>query len=228
MRSRIFIALAGLVCVALVGVLLGIWLSWHAPVDRVVEAPSPTQPLPGEAPVAAVDTQQYLPEPPQPRIDGTRGVPARRVAATQQVPMVSALDNPSPDVTVSTVAPDADALREQYGQGQDQGQPGLPSPLPAPSPRPLQSSQVTTVDVAPPGGTAPAGRGISPQLAQNGAAAAGASGDGWMGALRADLERCTAQSAGTRTACADQARWRYCGPNNGWGRTPDCPVTGNN
>jgi hypothetical protein len=220
MWNRIWIGLGGLAALALIGILLGVWLSWHAPVDPVVEETTPpAQVRPGDAPIAAADAQTFVPEPPQPRLDGSRGVPAQPVPAAPPVPMVSALSQHDPEVSLSTVAPDEDALRQQYQQGTPQS-PTLVTSAP---------SQVTTVDAPSDGrgaeGRSPDGRGASPSapVAQNDTQDAA-----WVQTLRADIGKCSSQGLVSRVICTEQARWRNCGPNNGWGKIPECPRTGNN
>lgn len=220
MRNRIFIALAAVAAVVLTGLLMGVWLSSNAPVERAAEAPEPSMARPGEAPIAAVDAQAYVPEPPQPRVDGTHGVPARRLAASDAVPMVSAMEETPPDVVVSNVAPDLEELREQHEQ-----EGVAPTIVTQPSP----SSQVVTVDLpgtAQAGVTGGPGGAQLPLTQQNDAADPNVAG--WVRALRADLAQCASQGALSRVFCSEQARWRHCGPNNGWGKAPECPGTGNN
>ncbi|MDX3906042.1 MAG: hypothetical protein QHC78_10180 [Pigmentiphaga sp.] len=208
MRKRILMTLAVLAMVVLVGVSFGLWLSWNAPVDRAAEAPDPVaQGRPGEAPVASVDQQVYLPEPPQPRVDGTLGVPSRPVRPNDPIPMVSAADQPQPDTLVSTIAPDLQ---------------GLSAPPPTPeAPRVVQpSSQVVTVLA---GGNGP---GEPPRTSEPAPAAPGQ--ESWINALRSELARCASQGVVGRGICTEQARWKYCNPGNHWGRVPECPATGNN
>ena len=210
-RNHIFMALGGLGVVLLAGLLLGWWLSWHAPAD-MVNAPAAPQPQTrvgsAEAPIAQIDANTFVPEPPQPRLDGTRGVPRRQVPASNPIPMVSAIQEPQPDTILSTVAPDLSTLQEQYEAGKT---PPAPQVIVAPSSTPITTIDATSPSVVP-----------SPPITASGPA------EGWMLALRADLDRCSSQGVVSRALCSDQARWKHCSANNGWGRIPECPVTGNN
>ncbi len=212
MRNRIVFAVAGLAVLAGAGLLLGLWLSWHAPVKPIEEPVQlSAQGRPGEAPVAAVDASTYLPEPPQPRMDGTRGVPARRVAPQNAIPMVSAADDPQPDTLISTIIPDLEALQEQYNP--QSSLPALPiqqQPLP-------QVATVTAGGLGQADGSAPA-NGRVPVLGE----------EAWIVRLRDDIAQCAAQGVVSRGMCMEQARWKHCGPNAGWGKIPECPQTGNN
>lgn len=208
MRSRILMGLAVVAMVVVVGVLFGLWLSWNAPVERAVEAPVPmAQGRPGEAPVAAVDEQSYLPEPPQPRVDGSRGVPARPVLPNEPVPLVSATEAPEPDTLISTIAPDLGALQAPASQ--------VPTAV-TEAPRVIMqqpSSEVATVVAG----------------AGDPADAPGGSGqESWLQSLRTELARCASQGMVSRVICTEQARWKYCNPGNQWGKVSECPGTGNN
>lgn len=201
MRNRILMGLAFVAMVVVVGVLFGLWLSWNAPVDRAAEAPVPVaQGRPGEAPVAAVDQQVYLPEPPQPRMDGTRGVPSHPVRPNAPIPMVSAATQPQPDTMISTIAPDLQAVH-----------PG--SPLPA------------HLSEAP---TAQAPRVIAEPPSQQVATVVAGGQEPWLQSLRAELADCASQNIVSRVICNEKARWKYCNTDNRWGRVAECPATGNN
>lgn len=207
-RKHIFMALGGLGVVLLAGLMLGLWLSWHAPADMVA-APAAPQPQTrvgsAEAPVAQIDANTFVPEPPQPRLDGSRGVPRRQVTASNPIPMVSAIQQPQPDTLLSTVAPDLNALQEQYDAGKMPATPTIIAP---------QSAPITTVDTT--------------AAAALPAPVAAGQTEGWMVALRSDLDRCASQGVVARSMCNEQARWKHCSANNGWGRIPECPATGNN
>ncbi|WP_132979699.1 hypothetical protein [Pigmentiphaga sp. D-2] len=207
MRNRILMGLAFVAMVVVVGVLFGLWLSWNAPVDRAAEAPVPVaQGRPGEAPVAAVDQETYLPEPPQPRVDGSRGVPSRPVQPSAPIPLVSAADQPQPDTLLSTIAPDMQTVN-----------PG--SPLPAHLAEPPATAQSPRIIVEPP----------SQQVATVVAGADAAGGqEPWIQSLRAELARCASQGVVGRVICNEKARWKYCNTDNRWGRIAECPATGNN
>lgn len=207
MRNRILMGLAVVAMVVLVGVLFGLWLSWNAPVQRAAEVPVPVaQGRPGEAPVAAVDEQSYLPEPPQPRMDGTRGVPARPVMPAEPVPLVSAAENPQPDTLISTIAPDLETLASPT-------QPAAGAQ--AEMPRVIVQQSFPEVATVVAGVEAPDPRGQAGE-------------ESWVQALRAELSRCASQGMVSRVLCNEQARWKYCNPDNRWGSVPEWPATGNN
>ena len=209
MRNRILMGLAFVAMVVVVGVLFGLWLSWNAPVDRVAEAPVPVvQGRPGEAPVAAVDQETYLPEPPQPRVDGSRGVPSRLVQPSAPIPLVSAADQPQPDTLLSTIAPDLEAVN-----------PGSPLPGHLSETTPAQSPRII---VEPPS------QQVATVVAGANADAAAGGQEPWIQSLRAELARCASQGMVGRVICNEKARWKYCNTDNRWGRVAECPATGNN
>lgn len=45
----------------------------------------------------------------------------------------------------------------------------------------------------------------------------------WQAALSSELEACKSEGFFSRPSCAWNARNKYCGPNNAWGKTRDCP-----
>ena len=229
-RKHIYMALGGLGAVVLAGFLLGLWLSWHAPADIVTAAGAPipeNRPGSAEAPIAQIDASRFVPEPPQPRLDGTRGVPRRPVQPAAPIPMVSALSTPPPDTVLSTQAPDLHKLQEQY----EEGKTSIAPPVVVQSVPQAPMAPIATVDateMSPPVAQGPITPPTPMPASAAAASSAGSGGEGWMVALRTDLQRCSEQGFVSRAICVEQAKWRHCGPNDGWGKIAECPRTGNN
>lgn len=205
------LAAAALLVSALLGLALAAWLSWRAPLSPL-DAQEPEVPSRVVAPVGD------LPEPPQPLLDGGRGVPERAATAAIPTPMVSVLgseanptvvppnaapsDLPASPVTAGKASTVVTVRSEQQAAASNATAPKAATPAqsspPAPSPAPVTP-------------TTPA------QPAKPSAA--------WLEALRSDLAACQSQGLLTRVVCQERARWRHCDPARAWGTVPECPGT---
>jgi hypothetical protein len=45
----------------------------------------------------------------------------------------------------------------------------------------------------------------------------------WVQSLKKEIEQCSNIGFFQRPTCIQNARNKFCNPNNGWGNTPDCP-----
>lgn len=189
MSWRLLIAtlLVALGAAAWGGIQLGDWLVAHAP----QAAPAPGQE--GDAsqqPVLDANGRPYVAQPPQPRVDGTLGVPDQPASRDWAVNTVSLFDTTGdPAVQISRDSITMDRAREIAAN----------SDVPLPS----GNSDITTLDLQALGGQAP----IVPQEAipasgmqQNPAAVAQvapqtnrAGGGNWQDALRRELAHCATQ-----------------------------------
>jgi len=215
MRLRLLILLAAVVVSVAAGLALGHWLSDNAPVNQV-EAPEQEKGVfrPGDAPIATIDQNALLPEPPQPRVDGTRGVLPKATGAHEHVELVSAAETSSEDVMLST-----GLLSEEEVAQLLAGEPLTPA---------LQEPQPFQVPSVEGGGLPPASTIPTITAGEVGPAGNAAAQQPWANELRQTLAQCNAQSLITRVVCSEQAKWKYCGANAGWGLIPECPSTGNN
>ncbi|WP_207545741.1 hypothetical protein [Achromobacter insolitus] len=200
------------------GIQLGDWLVAHAP----VAAPAPGQDAAAsQQPVLDANGRPYVAQPPQPRIDGTLGVPDKPADREWQVNTVSLFDTVSdPSVKISRDRISPDQAREIAAA----------SHVPLPS----GPSDVSTLDLQAPGtSTAINGGGQvqangygTPQMVQapppNTAQAPGALG--WQDALKRELAHCATQGFFERPSCSWAARNKYCGPNRAWGTMAECPA----
>lgn len=200
------------------GIQFGDWLVAHAP----VAAPAPGQDEDGSQPVLDANGRPYTAQPPQPRVDGTLGVPDQAGAREWQVNTVSLFDtNSNPNVQISRDSISMDRAREIAANSD--------------VPLPTGPSDVTTLDVQsqnPLSIPVPQIPSSGNQVQQNppvalqnppvsmpnrpGAAA-------WQGQLRAELAECAKQGFFDRPSCSWNARNKYCPPNRAWGTIEECP-----
>lgn len=199
------------------GIQLGDWLVAHAP----PALPAPAQDADAsQQPVLDANGRPYLAQPPQPRVDGTLGVPDKPVDHVWAITPVSLFDSVSdPSVKLS---------RERISMDQAQ-QIAAASEVPLPS----GTSDVTTLDLQAPGtttavnGGAPVATGYGAQQAlqavppPNTSMSAGS--PGWQDALKRELAQCAKQGFFERPSCSWAARNKYCAPNRAWGTMGDCP-----
>ncbi|MBU4613024.1 hypothetical protein IMZ29_21505 [Achromobacter sp. GG226] len=213
-RISIFLVAALLVAAA-AGAFFGHLLVQNAPF-------APQQDTQPSTPISQVgaDGQAYVPEPPQPRVDGSLGVPQRR-AAGESAPLVSLLEaNQNPGIAISTSrADDLDSLmaRLQTNGAMGPGRSGIPVPSfqesgqqGAPAPRELPPELAFAV--AQPAESAPAAPAVP----------------AWQQSLRDSLGRCGRQRFFSEAECEQRLRVQYCEPNGGWGRVAECPATARN
>lgn len=227
MWGRIAIAsLAAFAISAAGGVWLGNWLGAQAP-QSVAAA---TVQESGSIGLTHSDTAAQVPEPPQPRMDGTRGTPPRPAAVFANAPpLVSVLEDPDAEISLSaTVPPAPDELATLFGQGPGVGFPDSPAPSGLPT---NAYGDVATVNLDPPAPVAP--QPFDPSnglpLQHTPALPADAPLDppptaavDWQTALRNGLAACEQQGFFSRPGCRQQVRATYCTPNQAWGRVAEC------
>lgn len=213
-RISIFLVAALLVAAA-AGAFFGHLLVENAPfTSERDDAPA--------TPIAQVGTdgQPFVPEPPQPLVNGSIGVPQRH-HASETPPLVSVFEaNQDPGIAMTTSrSDDLDNLmaRLQSTGPIGPGNSGIPVP---------------TLEESPSGGQAP--RELPPELAfavaqpANGAAAAPAAVPAWQQALRDSLGRCARQRFFSEAECEQRLRVQYCEPNGAWGQVAECPAGARN
>lgn len=224
-RFLLVVLLLALGASAFGGMRLGDWLVEHAPPST----PAPGQDENGTQPVLDANGRAFVAQPPQPRVDGTLGIPDKPADLKWNVQMVSLFDTvKDPSVLLSKSGMTAEQAREVAAAAQTT----LPS----------GGSDVSTLDLMPPVPAAPVAPPIrgqisvssgyggaelmqqAPQMAYAQARPAPAAGaNGWQGALRQELAQCANAGFFERPTCSWNARNKYCAPNQAWGSIAECP-----
>lgn len=192
------------------GVQLGNWLVTRAPDTIASVADKDFKTLKLDAlgrPIAA--------QPPQPRIDGTLGVPREVEPIEWAIEAITAADfetdpnsmkvegDEDDETLVSEGSETADAKR--FGQD---------------SARRTDATDITTNPTSPSGyAQRPAAPPVPPGITVTVIS--------WQQSLKKELEQCAMVGFFQRPTCLQTARNKYCAPNNAWGRTPDCPTRQN-
>jgi len=235
-RAIFAILLVALGVSTLAGIRFGDWLVAHAPPAGPASAQAAIQ-----EPVLDADGRPYTAQPPQPRVDGTLGVPDPHVATNWKVNTVSLFDGPrNPLVSISRYrnSPSeprraADAPRGSGGGGGTGGSPaprgGATGATVARS-LDLDTQRARTQQSAEQTEPIPAPRRAADQtlvqsidMAPARSAAAANNAGGWQDSLRRELAQCAKRGFFDRPTCSWNARNRYCGPNQAWGTIPQCP-----
>ena len=195
---------------ALAGMVVGNWLVSEAP---VVDEGTRTN--------AGLNTEQVLDASgrplagiaPQPLTDGTLGVPQNRIQPMWEIQAVSLFDsNLDPMVSLAIGSQSftiADVLN-QAGAGLSDG-----------------SSDIATLDVTQGGGGSSANDRVGDIARQQGGSGntqGGSAPGNWQQALDEAIRACDSVGFFSRPGCIEQARQRFCGPNNAWGRYRHCPA----
>jgi len=206
--------LLGLGAAAWGGIQLGDWLVAHAP--KATAAPG-QESLVSQEPILDANGKPYVAQPPQPRVDGTLGVPDKPSGESWTVSTVSLFDTTTdPSVHISRDNISMDEARELAAS----------SAVPLPS----GTSDVTTLDLQslPPTTTVPPpdqqAYAVNPPVTMpNAPNQAPADSGAWKEALQRELAHCANQGFFERPTCSWNARNKYCGPNRAWGTIAECP-----
>ncbi|WP_144636847.1 hypothetical protein [Bordetella genomosp. 13] len=218
------------------GIQLGDWLVAHAP--QATPAPGQEETEAAQQPVLDANGRPYVAQPPQPRVDGSLGVPEKPAGSDWAIPTVSLFDTVTdPAVQISRTNVSQEEARQLAAN----------SDVPLPS----TGSDVTTLDLqslgnqgtgVQPTAQQPAATPIRPapgvsmnQPAMGQASAPAAMGQPaqpsvpqnnpghWQEALRSELAQCADRGFFERPTCSWNARNKYCAPNRAWGAIPECP-----
>jgi len=208
------------------GIQFGDWLVAHAP----PAAPAPGQNGGSDEAILDANGRPYLAQPPQPRVDGTLGVPDKPSDADWQVNMVSLFDtvhDPLVQISRDTITMDQarqiasetnvpvptgnDVSTLDLATQQAQTQQAAQQYAQIQASRTVtQSTMVQAIDMPTP---------RQQQAMANSSPAA----KGWQDALKHELSQCAAMGFFDRPTCSWNARNKYCGPNQAWGTIAECP-----
>ena len=217
-RVLVVMLLLALGASAWIGIQLGDWLVQHAP----LAAPPPGQNEANQERLDA-DGRPYVAQPPQPRIDGTLGVPEKAAAADWTVATVSLFDtvnDPSITLSRSGVTPGQAAELAAHAKsslpGADEN-----DALDSMAPTPGLPASGGVIMASPSFGTGSFVQNSQMPVVRSPPAVGG--DNSWQKKLQQALAQCAQQGFFERPTCAWNARNRYCGPNQAWGRIAECP-----
>lgn len=212
------------------GIQLGEWLVSRAP-ETVA---STSRPKDSNEPMLDANGKPYKAQPPQPRIDGTLGSPRERTSIDWKIiPSLATQFSEDPtsmkiDIDGRVIGDEVEGNYERRDHELSAGGKALPQ----------GQGDITMLDIT--SSTQDTGAGN----ARTSPAAVGSNTGGaytangptsvattparpvqqtWQQKLRADLDQCASQGFFQRPTCIQNARNRYCAPNNAWGKHPDCP-----
>lgn len=172
---------------------LGLWLVEQAP-ESIATALTPKN---ESGTVLDADGKPLAPQPPQPRIDGTLGVPKEMAPVEWTIAPViaSRADANSYEKDGEENGEEDDARENEEDQE-------------------ASSDPVSTVDMLAPRADFMAPRPNTP---------APIPALSWQESLKKELTQCNSVSFFRRPGCIDTAQIKYCGPNRAWGKIAECP-----
>jgi len=203
------------------GMQLGEWLVARAP-ESIASASGTKE---NKDQVLDANGKPFTPQPPQPRTDGTLGVPRTSVPVEWSIaPTLASVS----DVGTTEMAVDAEGNYEKLDHELAAGGAGLAQ----------GQNDIATLDIA---STAPAK--IAPSVTPPRAGSAPTPNEGlrtstntdptkapvitaysWQQNLRKEIDQCSKLGFFQRPTCVQNARNKFCAPNNAWGKTADCPA----
>jgi hypothetical protein len=206
------------------GIQFGDWLVAHAPPP----APTPGQNDGSKEPVLDANGKPYTAQPPQPRIDGTLGVPDQPADTNWSVATTSLFDtvnNPLVQISRDSISMDQ---AKQLASDTRNNLPTGPNDV---STLDLATQQAQTQQAAQQYAQIQASRDVTQQPMIQGVdmpapqqqATPGAGAKGWEDSLKRELAQCASAGFFQRPTCSWNARNKYCGPNQAWGTIADCP-----
>jgi hypothetical protein len=173
---------------------LGLWLVDQAP-ESIASAFSPKN---ESGTVLDADGKPLAPQPPQPRIDGTLGVPKEMEPVEWTIAPIIAS------------RADANSYKKDGEEDDDESE--------TEENKETSSDAVRSVDVrAPSADSATARPNTPPALPAL----------SWQESLKKELAQCNSVSFFKRPGCIDAAQSKYCGPNKAWGKIAECPSRAN-
>ncbi len=193
------------------GAHLGNWLVTRAPDTVASVADKDNRILKLDASGRPITAQ-----PPQPRIDGTLGVPRELVPIEWAIEAVTA-DDFETDPNRMKVEGDED---DDEGTGSEGSETADAKRLAQDTmQRTGRSNDSSTQPSTPVSGQRPAAPPVPPGITVTVIT--------WQQSLKQELEQCTKVGFFQRPTCLQSARNKYCAPNDAWGKTADCPARQN-
>ncbi len=205
------------------GIQLGEWLVSRAP-ESIASAAGPKD---TKDQVLDANGKPFTPQPPQPRVDGTLGIP-RASAPVEWT--ITAIPASITDVGNTAMAVDSEGNYERRDSELAAGGSELAH----------SQSDIATLDIATsavktpqpaaasralPG--SPAMEGVRTSTNTDPTKAPVITVYSWTQNLKKEIDQCANLGFFQRPTCIQNARNKFCAPNNGWGRTADCPARDN-
>lgn len=195
-RALIFFLLLALVASWQGGRQLGLWLVEQAP-ESIASSTIATQ---AQGRVLDADGKPLAPQPPQPRIDGTLGVPREMVPVEWAIGAVIASRE------------DANSYKKEGDEDEDEGDESQEDNDERRD-RARDPDGIRAVDVrTPASGSSTTRPAITPAPLFT-----------WRDELKKELTKCSSVGFFRRPGCIDAAQTKYCGPNNAWDKVAECP-----
>jgi len=202
------------------GIRLGDWMVGHAPQASANATVNQGNDL-SDKPVLDADGRPYVAQPPQPRVDGTLGVPEKPPVQDWSSRPPSLFDSNTAGVQISR----DNVTVDQAQAAADANNAGLPANASDIATLNLDEAQPPSNGPLPP--LAKGAIGNQPQVAQGGfsqPAPTQAASGAWRDSLHREIEQCSNLGFFQRPTCVWNARNKYCTPNHGWGTIDDCPA----
>ena len=210
------------------GMQLGEWLVSRAP-ESIASASSTKE---SKDQVLDANGKAFTPQPPQPRVDGTLGVPRKGAPVEWTItPVIASIT----DIGSIPIPVDSEGNYERRDSELAAG--GLELAQ--------GQSDIATLDVAASPVRTPASATVStPARSASAKPTSGFEGIrtsenadptkapvvtvySWVQSLKKEIEQCANLGFFQRPTCVQNARNKFCAPNNAWGRTADCPPRDN-
>lgn len=180
---------------------LGLWLVDQAP-ESIASASNPEN---ERGQVLDADGKPLAPQPPQPRIDGTLGVPKEMEPVEWTIAPVIASRADANSYKKDGEESEEDDEENSERRDSERNDSGSDA-----------DSSATTDARAPNSGATTARPGTPPpNLTVS-----------WQDSLKKELAQCNSVGFFKRPGCVQSAQTKYCGPNNAWGKISDCPDRG--
>lgn len=195
-----------LAAAGLAGVGLGDWFAAQAP--HASETTRANLPQANNELVLDASGRPFVPEPPQPLIDGSQGVPPKASGLAWEVQPLSLFDgfiDPMVIISRDGQSYTVGDMLSQAGRDLPQGPADIQT-LDVTSPT---VSSVTATEVIP--AQSQSAQPTQPPLS-------------WQDQLKNAVDTCQKGGFFSRPSCLERAREQFCTPNDAWGKHPLCPA----
>jgi len=210
------------------GMQLGEWLVSRAP-ESIASASSTKE---SKDQVLDANGKAFTPQPPQPRVDGTLGVPRKGAPVEWTItPVIASIT----DIGSIPIPVDREGNYERRdneltvgGLELAQGQNDIATlDIAAGSARSPSSATASTPARPATASPKPEFEGVRISENTDPTKAPVVTVYSWVQSLKKEIEQCANLGFFQRPTCVQNARNKFCVPNNAWGRTADCPPRDN-